>query len=408
MKILLIDVYNYNKGGAETVCFNTGKLLEKQGHEVIYFTLKWKNNLKSKQDEYFPESKETRKGMFRNAVNLLFYFYNIEAARQLKRLVEAEKPDIAHIHLMWGQHSCSILPVLKENHIPIVYTVHDYRLVCPAYTFKNGNNMVCEKCKGKHFYKCITNKCTKGSRFLSFVMAAEMYFRNTFFNPVNYFNGLIYVSDFAKMIDEKYMPRLKTIPSIRLYNFTLKKPDSQLPQGKYLLFFGRLSYEKGINTLLNAIKGTDVELKIVGTGPLEKELKDMSVADRLNVNFLGYKSGTELDNLIQQALFVVVPSEWYENNPMTIVESYTLGTPVIGANIGGIPEIIQVGRTGFLFESNNISSLRDTIMNACQITGNDYKSLRSNCLEYANSNFNKDTYLEKLLSFYKQIKNSVL
>ena len=155
MKILLIDVYNYNKGGAETVCFNTGKALEELGHDVVYFTLKWKDNNPSSYSKYFPESKETRKGSLRQFKNIVNYFYHFEAAKKIEKMIVDEKPQIAHIHLLWGQITPSILPVLKKYHIPILFTVHDYRIVCPAYTFRDGSGRICEECKGKYFYKCL-------------------------------------------------------------------------------------------------------------------------------------------------------------------------------------------------------------------------------------------------------------
>ena len=149
MKILLIDVYHFNKGGAETVCFNTGEMLKQNGHEVIYFTLKWEKNTPSPQEKYFPESKETRKGVFKQVINLRNYFYYPDAAKKLEQLILNEKPNIAHIHLMWGQISPSIFPILKKYQIPIVFTMHDYRIVCPGYLFKSGKDEICEKCKGK-------------------------------------------------------------------------------------------------------------------------------------------------------------------------------------------------------------------------------------------------------------------
>ena len=120
MKVLLIDVYNYNKGGVETVCFNTGKMLEEHGHKVVYFTLKWENNNPSPYSRYFPESKETRSGTLRLFKNVVNYFYHFEAARKMEELVKDEKPDIAHIHLIWGQITPSIFPVLKKYRIPIL------------------------------------------------------------------------------------------------------------------------------------------------------------------------------------------------------------------------------------------------------------------------------------------------
>lgn len=405
MKILLIDVYNYNKGGAETVCFNTGKMLEEHGHEVIYFTLKWNNNNPSPYSKYFPESKETRTGVFKQAKNLVNYFYHFEAAKKIEQLIQYEKPDLAHIHLLWGQITPSIFPVLKKYHIPILFTVHDYRIVCPAYTFRNGKGRICEECQGKHFYKCFTNTCTKGNKIMSAVMAAEQYFRNCFFNPANYIDGFIYVSNFARSIQEKYMPTLKNKPNITLYNFSTSIVDTpkKVENDKYFLFFGRLSYEKGVFNLLEAFKGLpQCKLKIVGTGPLEKELKQFKNKYQLNnIEFLGYKQGKELEDLVSNAYFVIVPSEWYENNPMTIIEAYSVGTPVIGAQIGGIPEIIINDKTGFQFTSGNAIELKTCIEKANNISTEEYSEFSKQTIEFAKQNMSKENYYPRLIQFYQ-------
>lgn len=410
MKVLLIDVYNFNKGGAETVCFNTGKLLEEQGHEVIYFTLKWPQNNPSPYSKYFPESKKTRKGPLRQVKNLVNYFYHFEAAKKIEELIKVEKPDIAHIHLMWGQITPSILPVLKKYNIPVLFTVHDYRLVCPAYTFRDGKGRICEDCKGKYFYKCFTHTCCKGSKMMSAVMAAEQYFRNAFFNPAKYLNGFIYVSNFAREIQEKYMPAVKSTPNITLYNFSTSINDAPKAYSsqKYFLFYGRLSYEKGVKTLLKAFRNVpDCKLKVVGTGPKENELKAFATDNNMqNVEFLGYKRGKELTDLVSNAYFVIVPSEWYENNPMTIIESYSVGTPVIGARIGGIPEIVVNGKTGFQFKSGDSDDLCAKIQMADHLQEEDYTALSQGTLDFATNNLSLESYYPKLISFYKKIVDS--
>lgn len=405
MKVLLIDVYNYNKGGAETVCFNTGRLLEEHGHCVVYFTLKWKENNHSPYSKYFPESKETRKGPLKQVKNLVNYFYHFEAARKMEQLIEDEHPDIAHIHLLWGQITPSIFPVLKRHHIPILFTVHDYRIVCPAYTFRDGNGHICEACKGKYFYKCFTHTCTKGSRLMSAVMAAEQYFRNWFFNPARYIDGFIYVSNFARDIQEKYMPALKVKKKITLYNFSISivEQPKQMPENKYFLFFGRLSYEKGVKTLLSAFSHLpECRLKVVGTGPLEAGLKQFKEDKGLkNIEFLGYKRGKELTELVKNAFFVIVPSEWYENNPMTIIEAYSVGTPVIGARIGGIPEIVADGVTGYQFESGNVQDLAARIQTADRLDGEEYIALSRGAITFAREHLSVESYYPKLVRFYE-------
>ena len=404
MKVLLIDVYNFNKGGAETVCFNTGRMLEEHGHKVVYFTLKWKDNRPSPYSKYFPESKETRRGPLKQVKNMINYFYHFEAAKKIEQLIIDEKPDVAHIHLMWGQITPSIFPVLRKYSIPVLFTVHDYRIVCPAYTFRDGNGKICEACQGRYFYKCFTHTCCKGSKLMSAVMAAEQYFRNAFFNPAKYIDGFIYVSNFARNIQEKYMPSLKPKPNITLYNFStlIVNEPKTMPTDKYFLFFGRLSYEKGVMTLLKAFNDLPrCRLKVVGMGPKEDELKTFAKENKMNnVEFLGYKTGKELTGLVSNAYFVVVPSEWYENNPMTIIEAYSVGTPVIGARIGGIPEIVVDGQTGFQFESGNVVDLKNTVLRADALDGKTYTELSQGTINFANENLSKDSYWKKLIEFY--------
>lgn len=406
MKVLLIDVYNYNKGGAETVCFNTGDILEQNGHKVAYFTLKWDQNRPSPFEKYFPESKETRKGFFRQVINLRNYFYYPDAARKIKELIIAEKPDIAHIHLLWGQISPSIFPILKKYNIPIVFTIHDYRIVCPAYSFRNGYGEICEACQGKHFYRCFTHKCTKGSYYLSIFMAVEQYYRNHFFNPAKYIDGLLYVSNFAKTKHEQYMPILKDLPNIVLHNFSTQISEKHNPlKEKYFLFLGRLSEEKGIVTLMNAFKNRpNDKLKIVGTGPLEEYLKAYKKNKSLNnIDFLGYKSGQELLDIKRNAYFVIVPSEWYENNPMAIIESYAEGVPAIGSRIGGIPEIIKENETGYIFEPHNMKDLTAKIATAASLSNNEYLQMSDNAISFAHEDMSKKNYYKRLLPFYEQL-----
>ncbi|MCM1021730.1 MAG: glycosyltransferase family 4 protein [Muribaculum sp.] len=407
MKVLFIDVYNYRKGGAESVCFNTARLLEEHGHNTIRFTLKWDKNEPSPYEKYFAESKETRRGPARQLKNLVNYFYHTEAAHKLDRLLADEHPDIAHIHLIWGQITGSILPVLRKHGVPVVYTVHDYRLVCPAYTFRNGRGHVCEQCGNGTFWHCFTNNCCKGNRLFSAVMAAEQYFRNAFFNPSSYIDGFIYVSHFACDIQQRYMPATKAAESICLYNFSMTMASQPKRRGEdpYFLFFGRLSYEKGVRTLLEAFRSMpDCQLKLVGTGPEEEALRQFAAENGMNnVRFLGYKSGEDLTDIVEQADFVVVPSEWYENNPMTIVEAYSVGTPVIGASIGGIPEIIIDNTTGYIFESGNAASLSQAIAKARSLDADAYSRMSDSALQFASTNFNPANYCTRILNFYTDI-----
>jgi len=409
MKILLINNFHYKFGGASAVYLNTANMLKSNGHQVVFFSINRRENFNSEFQRYFIEKKVDTKGNIINrAKNFKQYFKNKQAAEKIEELIINEKPDIAHIHLFIGGITPSILPVLKKYKIPVVYTAHDYRLVCPAYTFTNGAGEICEKCQGKYFYYCITNKCSKNSLIESTVMSLEMYYRNTYFNPAKYIDGFIYVSNFAKNKHIKFFPELKTKKNITLYNFASDVEKTETKKD-YFLFFGRLSHEKGLNTLVSAFsKLNNCELVIAGDGPEKNSIELLIKKNNIsNIRCVGFVQGEELRRLISNAFFVVVPSEWYENNPMTIIEAYKHGTPVIGANIGGIPEIIKENETGFIFESRNINALMYAIQKAKNLSNEVYENMCNNALRFSDENFNEQIHYRKLINFYSEVIKSI-
>lgn len=399
MKVLLINNCFYRRGGSEAVFFNTAHLLQEHGHEVVFMSYRDEKNEKTGCPEYLLNWGGALKKM-------KGYFYNKEAKRVLEEIIEKEHPDIAHAHLLWGGIGVSIFKTLKAHHIPLVHTAHDYRMVCPAYTFKDGKGATCERCQKWNFYQCALHKCNKGSLVQSAIMTAEMYYRQMWFNPIKNIDGFIFVSKFA---EQKHIEHNETFAKANrtfLYNYTTPALSADITKkDDYILFFGRLSREKGIHTLIEACSQLpDVTLKVVGTGPLEDELKRVCDSRKLrNIEFLGYKKGTPLYELVRNARFVCVPSEWYENNPMTIVESYSLGTPVIGANIGGIPEIVEEGKTGYLFESRDAKMLEQQIAKATSITDEEYRKMSEAAYAFYQKNFSKTAHYDKLMAFYQSV-----
>lgn len=403
MKVLLINNIHYLRGGSETVYFNTAQILENAGHEVFFFSYSDEKNLPCAQEGYF-----VKKG--NRLSQICQYFYNREAAQKLNNLIDEVKPDIAHIHLIWGGMSPSILDVLHKRGIPIVHTAHDYRMVCPGYLLTDGKGNRCERCKGGKYYQCVVNRCAKGSMVESLIMTAEMYYREKKHHPIKKIDGFVFVSNFSRNKHIEFNPRFKDVSSIVLYNCPGEPIKDSLimsldTYSNYYLYFGRLSAEKGVPTLIKAFeKEAKCKLKIVGTGALETELKsyckERSVA---NVEFLGYKYGKELFDLVANAKYVCVPSECFENNPMTIVEAYSLKTPVIGAAIGGISEIVENGRTGFTFESGNVDSLTNAINKAENLDKDSYEQLKLESFTFAKENFSREKYLKKLLAFYESL-----
>ncbi|HHX71143.1 MAG TPA: glycosyltransferase family 4 protein, partial [Gallicola sp.] len=221
MKILLINNQHYRKGGAHTVYFNTGELLQKHGHEIYYFAMKNEYTLPYEYDEFFPNAIDYRELSFLKKTRATKSFiYNKEAYKKLNEYIKLIKPDIAHVHLFMGGLTVSILEALKENNIPVVHTVHDYRLICPAYLFLNGENEICEQCKKGKFYWCLVNKCSERSFSQSGILALDAYYREWYKKPYNLMDSLIFVSNFAMQKHQEFeLP--KDVNCSVLYNFIL-------------------------------------------------------------------------------------------------------------------------------------------------------------------------------------------
>ncbi|ACN15630.1 putative lipopolysaccharide N-acetyl-glycoaminyltransferase [Desulforapulum autotrophicum HRM2] len=274
-------------------------------------------------------------------------------------------------------------------------TLHDFKLICPNYIALRGDNF-CLECEGHKFWKPLVLNC-QNSHFKSLLLSLEAIFHQW---KRSYEQVHLFLAPSQFMADQ-ISRRIPTEKIRVLHNgIDLKLYQPQDDDNGYGLYFGRLSKEKGIETLLKAhkINSSEIPLKIVGTGPLEANLKN----DYPDAEFLGYKTGDELTEIISSAAFVVVPSEWYENCSMVVLESMALGKPIIGSRIGGIPEQIEDGETGFLFEMGNIEELAKKM----NILAND-KNLRRKFGKAARLKVEIEYDLEKhcteLESIYKKL-----
>jgi len=403
MRILQVNKYHFIKGGADRVFFNTINLLEEHGHEVITFSTLRPENTPSKYSEYFvPYIEHRQSNTLINIRNVRRYIYNDLAFTNIERIIKEFRPEIAHLHLFYGDLSASILKALRNARIPVVQSVHDYRLLCPANALLDAQGIICEKCRSKSFYHCSAKRCLEGNFFFSSVLAIEGYYRKYFIDPLEYIDRFIFVSRFAEQKHIEFDKRFAA-KSEHLYNFTgMEDVELRTNKGKYFLFFGRISKEKGIETLLTAAGSMKSDLRIAGSGPLEEEVKRFAT-DYKNVTFLGHQSGKDLRDLIKNASFVVVPSEWYENNPMTIIEAYASGVPVIASRIGGIPEIVNHGKTGFLFESRDASDLARALDLGDKISYTDYAIMSRNCREFAAREFLPRGHYDRLIDIYSKL-----
>lgn len=361
MKILMCHKFHFLAGGAERYLFDLRKGLSKLGHTVIDFSTQNVRNEYSDYSGYFVKGINfseisTRRPIY-NIKAALNFIYSFEAKENIERLIDDFKPDVAHIHNIYHHLSASVLDILRKRRIPIIMTLHDYKLACPNYSlFIQG--MPCERCKHKKYFNAIIHKCLKDSYMASILACLEMYFCNTFKIYENNVDLFIAPSIFTKNkmidfgIDAKKIHHLPYVIDLECF-----MPDFE--NGKYILYFGSLSHKKGVQTLLkSATYLKNLPIKIIGDGPQRAELEQLAHKERLlNVEFLGYKQGDELARFIRDAIFVVVPSEWYEVSGLNIYESFASGKCVIGADTGGIPELIEDGYTGLLFRSGDPNDL---------------------------------------------------
>lgn len=367
MKILLINKFLYPKGGDAIATLDTGRLLSEHGHHVAYWGMNHASNPEYRYKDDFIlgvdyDKESSPLGKFRMMANLL---YSLEAKKKVEKVIKEEMPDIVHLHNFAHQISPSILHVFKKYKIPSVMTMHDYKLVCPCYTLLS-NGVICQTCRGGKFINCFKKKCVKNSTFKSLLNTIEMYLHHSILHIYDLIDEFISPSEFLKdkVKEMGFKGKVNYLP-----NFVdLKEFEPQYSsEGNTVCYFGRLSHEKGIMTLIEAFKEMpDFNLKIIGSGPLSDVLYEKVLKEKLsNVKFLGYRRGQILMEEIKSSLLTVIPSEWYENNPRSILESFALGKPVLGARIGGIPELVKDGETGYTFESGNKEDLISKVKFLC-------------------------------------------
>jgi glycosyltransferase involved in cell wall biosynthesis len=333
MKILLVNKYWYLRGGTERVVFLTKKLLEEAGHTVEIFGMHHPKN--TIQNEHFIDYIDYKKPSLRAALKSI---YNTDARDKFKALVEEFQPDVVHLHNMYHQLSFSLLDVLKKKKIHTVMTLHDYKMLSPNYTLFHHGNIDVDSL-GKKYYSCVLNNCME-SIGKSFASTVEAYFRKwkKWQGAIDhYISPSVFMKDLCVKAGWN-AEQIKVVPNpIDLTTYTVSKKE-----GEYVAYIGRISKEKGIDILLKAAKQTpDISYRIVGDGPekntLETYVKNQNIK---NVVFDGWQSGKKLADLIDNARIIVVPSVWYENCPLSILETMAVGKIIIGSDIGGISELL--------------------------------------------------------------------
>ena len=403
MKVLLVNKYHYFRGGSETYYFGLAELLRKAGHEVIFFAMEDEHNLPCAQSEYFVSNVEfngklSALDQLKAAARMV---YSLEAKRKFDKLLRNEKPDIIHINLFHRVLTASIVDVAKKHHIPIVFTMHDLNCICPNHTMLN-HGKICEACLRGNYMNCVKCVCFKDSRLKCLMAAIESEYnkRSGLYNKIDCF---ITPSEFYKNLLMKSGLTKKRI--IHMKNFLPAETEYGIrgKRGDYVLFFGRLSYEKGILTLIEAMKHVKAPLLIAGTGPEEDAIRQKITVSGLSdrVTLLGFKSGTELWSYVMNAGCVVIPSEWYEASGYTACEAQAMGKPVVVTDAGGLPENIVNGETGIVCPMADVKKLAEAINCIMIIPDEGYERMARLAVNNAQVLFDASRYVQRVMDLYQ-------
>ena len=398
MKILMVNKFLYPNGGSETYMFTLGEQLTKMGHEVQYFGMEHEGRVVGNRVNAYTSDMNFHGGSkLAKLTYPLKTIYSGEARKKLRLVLEDFQPDVVHLNNFNYQLTPSVILEVEAwrkqtgRSCRMIYTAHDYQLVCPNHMlYRPEEGRTCEACIGGHYESCMKHRCIHGSRARSALGMLEAKYWNGR-NTYALIDRIICCSAFMKeKLDTNLIFRDKTVA---LHNFVADDLPQAREKRPYVLYFGRFAAEKGMDMLLAACRELpEVQFVFAGSGSMEGE-----PAGAPNVKYVGFQQGDALKKLIAEARFTVYPSVWYENCPLSVMESIASGTPVIGARIGGIPELIEDGKTGLLFESGNVQELTKQIRRLW-----DDAALRASC-EAACRAQHFDTaeeYARKLLTYY--------
>lgn len=384
MKILLANKFYYRRGGDCIYMLNLEQLLKAHGHEVAVYSMQYPENEFSEWSKYWPKNMSKLDALVRP-------FGSHQVMEGFSRLVDDFRPDVVHLNNIHTQLSPVIAEIAHQRGIRVVWTLHDYKLLCPRYDCLQNGVKICEECF-MNKQSVLEHSCMKNSKLASIIAYYEAkkwsrkrleFYTDMFVCPS------LFMADKMRQggYDEKKVMSLCNFIDIE------KCRRSSYDKSDYYCYIGRLSNEKGTRALIEAANRLPYKLVVIGGGPLLEELKSISKG---HIDFVGFKQWDDIKELVGKAKFSVIPSEWYENNPLSVIEAECLGTPVLGARIGGIPELIDEGKTGMTFESRNVEDLKDKIQAMWQAEF-DYQTIALQSQE----RYSAENYYKELMKIYK-------
>lgn len=398
MRILLVNKFHYLRGGSEKYYFELAQLLKSKGHTVGFFSMKHEENITTGDAEYFVEEIDLNTGSKLKALDVI---YSQENKRLMAKALEEFKPDIVHINNFQRQLSASIIDAIKEKNIPIVMTAHDLNPICPA-SIMLYNGEVCDDCITKGYAQCIKKKCVKGSTLKSTlgVMEKKYYDIHKVFRKID---CIISPSEFNK--NQLVSGKLKYNEIVALHNFVNESERNDYVLGDYAFYLGRLSKEKGILNLIEAIGDIpNAKLLIAGDGPERERIEAYISEHKLDgrITLLGYQNQDSIHKYITNSRFVVIPSICNENCPYSVLEAMEIGKPIVASRIGGIPELIADGENGYLYKADDINELKEKLT---LLLDDDEKvnSFAQKSRELYESYYSPDSYYNELIKIYNKV-----
>jgi glycosyltransferase involved in cell wall biosynthesis len=401
--LLSINNYFYPRGGAEVLCLEQNRLFEGIGWQVVPFAMQHADNLPTPWARYFPDEIELGRsyGLGGKLLRAQRVIFSLQARKKLHELLEQVRPRIAHAHNIYHHLSPSILPLLKQRGIPVVMTIHDLKLACPAYTMM-ADNQPCERCRGGKIHNVAVHRCIKGSLALSGLVMLETFVHRLFRLYETNVSRFVVPSRFVldKLVQWGWpRERFTYIPNfVDLHRF---RPDAEI--GNRFVYCGRLDNLKGVVTLVRAAALARQPLTLVGRGPEEARLRKLAEELAADVRFLGHQTKDALVEVIQSARAIVVPSECNENAPLALLEGYAAGRPVIGSRIAGIPELVRERETGVLYPTGDVEALAAALREFAALPAARLADWGKAGRRWVEEDFNAATYRNRLVALYEQL-----
>lgn len=420
MKVLLVNKFHWRKGGSETYYFALAEGLRALGHEVAFFSMEDERNEPTEWSRYFVTNRDyngpsSPVDKLKAAKSLI---YSREARERFDALCREFEPDVIHLNLTHRQVTFSILdaPWLKAHSTPVVYTSHDLILACPSYLMLDPEGNVCDACLGGDFTHCLKRKCVKGSTAKSALAVAEAEWlrRHKTYSRID---RIICPSEFMRGefleagFPERQLVFMRNFMDLSAMPVEAPEPDRERP---YVLYLGRLSREKGVLTLVDAFARAAGDmpgwrLVVAGDGPgreaVEAKVAAMPAGVAERVELAGYQTGEPLRELVDRAALTAAPSECLENAPYAVLEALASGKPVVGTSMGGIPELVREGETGFVAEPRDAASLADALRRGAAAAADPeaYAALQEGCQAFVRANCGRDAYMEDLVALYGRL-----